>query len=71
MKLTGKFFQREEEYVGFKVFQMVVIKCSVFWEKVPCCPLKVSQRLGAICRSKKNSVCCLLHPDFCWLTLQP
>jgi hypothetical protein len=37
-------------YVGFAVLAAVVMKSTVFWDIMPCSPLKVSRRFGGICR---------------------
>jgi hypothetical protein len=48
------------------------MKTSIFWDITLCIPLKVSQRFGGVCRSKKEL---WLRPAsywfLAWLTLQP
>jgi hypothetical protein len=39
-----------EQYVGFEVLTAVVMKSSVFWDLMPCSPLKVNQSFSGTCR---------------------
>jgi hypothetical protein len=45
-------------YVGFEVLTAVVMNSSVFWDIMPCSPLKVNRRFGEhityILRSKNK-----------------
>lgn len=31
-------------FVRFEVLRAVIMECTIFWDIVPCCPLKVNQR---------------------------
>jgi hypothetical protein len=36
-------------HVGFEVLTAVVMKSSVFWDKMPCSPLKINRHFGGTC----------------------
>jgi hypothetical protein len=46
-------------FVGFEVLTEVVVKSTVFWDRTPCSPMKVSQYFGGT------------FPPFSWLKNKP
>jgi hypothetical protein len=54
--------------VGVEVFTAVVMKCTIFWDIMPCSPLKVNRRFGGTYRlhlqgrkmSRESSDCYLI-----------
>jgi hypothetical protein len=47
-------------YVETQVLISVIIRSSVFWDIVRCCPMKANRRCGR----SSISTCCLLHAAF-------
>jgi hypothetical protein len=37
-------------HVGFEILTVVILKSAVFWDIMPCSPLKVNRRFGGTCR---------------------
>jgi hypothetical protein len=36
--------------VGFEILRAVILKSSIFWDIMPCIPLKINRRFGETCR---------------------
>jgi hypothetical protein len=51
------------ETVGFEVLTAMVVKSTVFWDNMPCSPLKVDQHFGET-HYKQSSAPYLLHAGF-------
>jgi hypothetical protein len=61
-------------FVGFEVLTPVVMKSTIFWDKTPCSPLKVSRRFGETYRlhlqgRKMTSAACHLLSRWFHLSL--
>jgi hypothetical protein len=54
--------QKYTLFVGFEVLTAAVMKITIFWDIMPCSPLKVNRRVGGT--SRLSSACHPLSPWF-------
>jgi hypothetical protein len=52
MQVTNLFlnnFIKMDNFLGFEILTAVIMKNSIFWDTMPCSPLKVNQYFGETC----------------------